>query len=759
MKVVYIASYPPRECGIGTFTQNKLNSISHLLNGNDEKHEGIVVAISESEKEYDYPPEVEFNIRQDQQADYIDAAAFINSSGADICILEHEFGIFGGQNGVYILPLLYRLNIPLIAVFHTILKTPSLNEKAITVEICRMASKTVVMTARAVTFLTEVYGVNQECIEIIEHGVPDLQYNAEKSKREFKLENKKVILSFGLISRNKGLETVIKALPPVIDQYPDVVYIILGKTHPHVLKHSGEEYRIYLMRLIKELNLQKHVFFMNEFVNQNKLFKYLSAADIYITPYLNEAQITSGTLAYAVGAGCAVISTPYWHAEELLDRGRGCLFNFNDHEQLSSTLLNLLDEPQEMYKMRRRAFRYGQEITWPRIGEKYIALAETILQEDNKPVRRNETIFDPLLLPDFSLDHIKRLTNDTGIIQHAKYGIPNLKEGYCLDDNSRALLMLLMAYEQKKIPLALDLMPVYMSFIHYMQKEDGSFHNFFSFNRNYLDERGSDDSFGRTIWAIGQLMLTPPNDSYFQAAREIFQCAFPYFDKLQSIRGIANTIIGIVCYLKTSPGDLGMMEKLRKMCNTLVDHYEANHTKSWKWFEPVMTYDNAILPLSLLNASTVLNDESILNTALDSMHFLSGITLRNGYLSVIGNEKWHTMEGEPSAFAQQPLDVMAMVLLFQKAYQVTADKTYLDNMYTCFMWFLGENDLRMGLYDHETKGCCDGLESYGVNRNQGAESTLSYLVSHLAVLQMLNETYNTTGNSTTVTKTKRVEVL
>ncbi len=758
MKIVYIATYPPRECGIGTFTQNKLKSISHLLNANGEKHEGVVVAISEAEKQYDYPPEVGFVIRQDQQQDYLKAAAFINQSGADICILEHEFGIYGGNNGVYVLPLLYRLNIPLIAVFHTILKTPSLNEKAITVEICKMASKTVVMTARAVTFLTEIYGVPQDNIEIIEHGVPDLQYNAEKSKREFKLENKKVILSFGLISRNKGLETVIKALPPVIDLHPDVVYIILGKTHPHVLKHSGEEYRIYLMRLVKELNLQKNVLFLNEFVNQNKLFKYLSAADIYVTPYLNEAQITSGTLAYAVGAGCAVISTPYWHAEELLDRGRGCLFNFNDNDQLSSILLNLLDDPDNMYKMRRRAFRYGQEITWPRIGEKYIALSENIVQEDSKPFRRNDTVFDPLLLPDFSLDHIKRLTNDTGIIQHAKYGIPNLKEGYCLDDNARALIMLVMAHDQQKIPAAIDLMPVYMSYIHYMQKDDGSFHNFFSFNRNYLDERGSDDSFGRAIWAVGQLMAAPPNDSYFQAAREIFHSAVPYFSKLQSIRGIANTIIGVTHYMKTAPGDLGMLEKLREMSNILVDHYEANQTNTWKWFEPVMTYDNAILPLALLYASTVVNDDKILTTAVNTMHFLSSTTLKNGYLSVIGNQKWYEMEGEPSIFAQQPLDVMAMVLLFQKAWQVTGDKTYLDNMYTCFMWFLGENDLRMALYDHETKGCCDGLESYGVNRNQGAESTLSYLVSHLAVLQTLNDAVNTSGTRT-VPHMKSEEVL
>jgi glycosyltransferase involved in cell wall biosynthesis len=746
MKIAYIGTYPPRECGIGTFTHNKFMSISHLRNSNGENHEGMVIAVSDLETKYDYPQEVEFVIRQEQQGDYIEAAAFINRSGADICILEHEFGIFGGQNGVYILPLLYRLEIPLIAVFHTVLKTPSLNEKGILTEICRMASKTVVMTARAVSFLTEIYGINTENIEIIEHGVPDLQYEAEKCKKEFKLENKKVLLSFGLISRNKGLETVIKSLPPVVAQYPEVVYIILGKTHPHVLKQSGEEYRIYLMRLVKQLHLEKHVLFMNEFVNQNKLFKYLSAADIYITPYLNEAQITSGTLAYAVGAGCAVISTPYWHATELLDRGRGCLFNFNDHEQLSSILLDLLDDPDNMHKMRKRAFQYGRGITWPMIGEKYIELAHTIFKQQNGAVRKNENILDPLILPPFSLDHIKRMTDDTGIIQHAKFGIPNLKEGYCLDDNARALLMVLMAYEQKKLPLAMELMPVYLSYIHYMQNDNGNFRNFFSFNRNFLDEQGSEDSFGRTIWAIGYLLGNAPNDAYYQSGKEIFYEAVPHFEKLQSLRGIANTITGIVYYMKTVPADLVMMERVRKMSNILVDHYKSCTTDSWKWFEPVLTYDNAILPLSLLHASSILNDETILEIAMESLHFLSEVTLKNGYLSVIGNETWYNMNGQQSIFAQQPLDVMAMVLLFQKAFQITDDRTYLNNMYTCFMWFLGENDLRMSLYDHETKGCCDGLESYGVNRNQGAESTLSYLIAHLAVLQTFNEAYSTGRN-------------
>jgi glycosyltransferase involved in cell wall biosynthesis len=322
MKIAYIATYPPRECGIGTFTRNKFMAMTRAANSDEE---GMIIAVSDHENDYDYPEEVHFTIRQDQQGDYIEAARFINRSGADICILEHEFGIFGGRSGVYILPLLHRLEIPLVAVFHTVLKTPSFNEKAILSEIARMAAKTVVMTQKAVDFLTGIYSVPGEQIALIAHGVPDLQFDQQMVKKEFKLENKKVLLTFGLIGRNKGIETVIKALPAVVARYPDLVYIVLGKTHPAVLRHTGEEYRISLLRLVRQLGLEDHVIFMNEFVNERKLSKYLCAADIYVTPYMNEAQITSGTLAYAIGAGCAVISTPYWHAVELLADGRGRL--------------------------------------------------------------------------------------------------------------------------------------------------------------------------------------------------------------------------------------------------------------------------------------------------------------------------------------------------------------------------------------------------------------------------------------------------
>lgn len=739
MKIAFIGTYPPRQCGIGTFTNDLFNSMLFNKDNKENGHEGFVIALNDNNIEYEYPPQVKLTIRQDHQADYIKAAKFINLSGADLCVLEHEFGIFGGQSGVYILPLLHRLEVPLIVTLHTILKTPSYNEKAILQGICKMANKIVVMSHKAVKFLVSIYNVPKEKIVLIEHGVPDIQYSPENSKKEFKLERKKILLTFGFLGRNKGIETVIKALPKVVEKHPDVIYIVLGKTHPNILRLSGEEYRIFLLRLVKTLQLEKHVTFLNEFIGIQDLFKYLYASDIYITPYLNEAQITSGTLSFAVGVGCAAISTPFWHATELLAEGRGKLFNFNDSDGLSSTINQLLDNPEDLKELKRKAYDYGRKITWPKTGERYVKLASTILEEEQNPIEKKETVIDLLILPPFSLTHINRMTDDTGIIQHAKFGIPNLKEGYCLDDNSRALLMVLMAYRQMKDISALELSPVYLSYIHYMQNANGTFRNFLSFSRNYLDEIGSEDSFGRTIWALGYLLGNAPNDAYYQTGRMIFFNAAPNFEKIKSIRGIANTMIGISYYLKSNPSDDPMTERLRNLANVLIKHYKENESSDWKWFESLLAYDNGILPLALLHSAEILNDDNVTKIAMASMNFLSSHTLKDNYLSIIGNEKWYKKEEERSIFAQQPIDAMAMVLMYHQAFHVTKDKEYLNRLYTSFLWFLGENDLRMSLYDFETKGCCDGFESYGVNRNQGAESSLAYLISHLTVLQAYEE--------------------
>ena len=732
MKLAYMGTYPPRQCGIGTFTQNLAHAMLGYGKGIDEI---MVLALNDHNQPYLYPPEVKLTIDQEQQTDYLEAANFINLSGADACILEHEFGIYGGQSGVYILPLLHRLTIPLITTLHTILETPSYTEKAILKEICKMSDKVVVMSHKAIQFLVEVYNVPKEKIQHIVHGVPDIHFNKKQSRTEFKLNKKKVLLTFGFIGRNKGIETVIKALPKIIKKHPEVLYIVLGKTHPNVLRHTGEEYRNSLQGLIKTLKLSKHVVLRNEFIDENTLFKYLSACDIYITPYLNQAQITSGTLSYAIGAGCVIVSTPYWHAAELLAENKGRLFNFNDCDGLSQTINELLEQPDSMKAIQKKASEYGQNITWPKIGQKYAELVVQVLATPKEALPKKENPIDLLLLPPFSLVHIKRLTDDTGIIQHAKFGIPNLKEGYCLDDNARALLMVCMSYKQKKDPIALEFMPIYLSYIHYMQKKDGMFRNFLSFNRNFLDEVGSEDSFGRTIWALGYLLGNTPNDAYYQTGKLIFFDAAPNFENLKSIRGIANTIIGICYYLKTNSADEGMKLTLRKLTDTLVLHYHQNQSENWKWFESLLAYDNGILPLALLHAAPILEDKKVAEVAFSTLNFLTDHTLKDGYLSIIGNKEWYVKDKERSRFAQQPIDAQAMVLLYNQAFILTGESLFLKQLFTSFLWFLGENDMRMSLYDFETKGCCDGFESYGVNRNQGAESSLAYLISHLTVLQ------------------------
>jgi glycosyltransferase involved in cell wall biosynthesis len=739
MNIAYIGTYPQRKCGIGIFTWNLFHSMTDNNEIGMNSNEGFVVAMNDHNLTYNYPEEVKLTIEQEQQGDYIRAAKFINISGADICILEHEFGIFGGDNGIYILPLLHRLEIPFIVTLHTVVKLPSYNEKAILKEICKMANKIVIMSNKAIEFLTDIYNVPEEKIVFIEHGVPDIQFSHKQSKKEYRLENKKLLLTFGFISRNKGIETVIKALPGVVEKYPETLYMILGKTHPEVLRYSGEEYRNYLQRLIKNHNLENHVFFLNKFIDQKELFKYLSASDIYITPYLNEAQITSGTLAYAIGVGSAVISTPYWHAQELLREDRGRLFNFNDYKKLSNILLELLDKPDVLENIRKKAYSYGRKITWPKIGKKYLTLTENILKDKPEVFVKKETIIDPLILPPFSLAHIKRLTDDTGIIQHAKFGIPNLKDGYCLDDNARALILVLMAYRQKKYPLALELSHFYLSYIHYMQNKNGTFRNFLSFNRNFLDKTGSEDSFGRAIWALGYLLANAPNNAYYQTGELILFASSSNFEKLKSIRGIANTMIGVSYYLKSNMSDELMNERLRNLTYKLINQYEKESSPDWKWFEPSLTYDNGILPLALLHSAKILNDDKITETALETMDFLTKLTLSEGYLSLIGNKNWYKKGKKRSVFAQQPLDAAAMVLMFHQAFTLTKDKVYLNKLFTSFMWFLGENDLRISMYDFETCGCCDGLEEYGVNRNQGAESTLAYLISHLTVLQAFEE--------------------
>lgn len=744
MKIAYISTYPPRECGIATFNHNLLRAIGYDKTAVSE--DSYVVAMNDSENldDYEYPKEVKYKIRQENQKDYTRAADYINTSLVDACIMEHEFGIYGGENGVYILPLIARLQKPLVTILHTILKDPTYLQLTIIREIAKYSSRIVVMSHRAVGFLTNIYGIPFSKIQLIEHGVPDLEAKEDNPvKASLQFKNKKVLFTFGLISRNKGLETVIEALPQIVAKNPDVVYVVLGTTHPGVIRNSGEEYRDSLKKLARKLDVEDNLTFINKFVSEEQLFEYLTACDMYITPYLNEAQITSGTLSYAVGAGAAVISTPYWHAQELLAENRGRLFDFKDADALADIVNELFEDRNKLNQLKANAYEYGLHLRWPSTGQVFVdVLDEAISKSLTEKDGNDKQIIDPDAMPSFSLAHIQRLTDDTGIVQHAKYGIPNLKEGYCLDDNARALIMSILAYQQNKSKVALELLPIYLSYIQYMQCDDGNFRNFLSFTREYLDEVGSEDSFGRTIWSLGYLINNAPNNSYREFAKELFDKSVPHFKNLKHLRGIGNTMIGLSSYMKADPNDEHIRHQFDQLAIPLKEAYHKNKQGNWHWFEEKMTYDNAILPLALLCHYQCSKDHESLDIALESMEYLSQKTLTHGFLNPVGNEGWlYKDAGHMALYDQQAIETMAMVLMYFKAYEITHDLVYIKQMHLCYQWFLGENSLRLPLYDHETKGCGDGLQPHGVNRNQGAESTLAYWISHLIVLKALEYEY------------------
>jgi glycosyltransferase involved in cell wall biosynthesis len=735
MKIVFIGTYPPQKCGIATFTHNLIKSTADNFGYNSFLPNLSVIAVKDQFHDYNYPHEVILEINRNDQREYISAAKFINYNKFDVCIIQHEFGIFGGESGVFILSLISRIKIPLIVTFHTVIKEPTEIQKTIVQEISKKAFKIVVMSTRAVNFLRNIYDIPGNKIELIEHGVPVSKiFRSDAVREKFNFGNNIVLFTFGLLSRNKGIETVINALPKIVERYKNILYIVLGKTHPGVLHHYGEEYREYLKRLVKEKNLEKYVYFYKRFVSEKQLMEYLHAIDFYITPYLNEAQITSGTLSYAIGAGAAVISTPYWHAQELLADGRGRIFDFNNHEQLENILLDLLDNSQKVEAMRETAFEYGQKLKWPKCGAKYLKIINEAINNYTFLHSEKQTSLDPLLLPDLNLDHIKKLTDSTGIIQHAKYGIPNFKEGYCLDDNARGLLMAAMAFRAGKCPEMVDLMHIFLSFIHYMQNDNGTFRNLLSYNRNYLDETGSEDSFGRTIWALGYTICYSPKDSSHRMSMDIFNNAVPNFSKLVEIRGIANTILGLCYYLRFFFENTDLKNLLNELSYKLINEYKKNNLDGWNWFENILTYDNAIIPLSLYHSYEILNDKEILNTASQSAKFLEKATMTNGYFKPVGNKGWFPKNGKLAGFGQQSIDVMGMVLLYFKIYQVTKQKPNLEKMLNTYMWYLGKNDINTPVYDFKSGGCHDGLEEYGLNKNKGAESSLAYLISHLTVL-------------------------
>jgi glycosyltransferase involved in cell wall biosynthesis len=733
-KVAFISSSLPRKCGIATFTSDLISNTAAAAKG---EFEPLVVAMR-SDNDLKYNDPVKFEIRQNVKHDYICAADYINFSHVDVVSVQHEFGLFGGDAGSYLSLLLDRLKAPTITTLHTILDDPNPAYHKSLLEVCNASYKVITMNERGVDMLRNIYGISGKKVQLIAHGIPDLPFvDSNYYKHKFGMEGRKTILTFGLLSKKKGIEVMLKALPAIIKADPSVLYIVLGMTHPTILKYDGESYRFSLQRIVKELGLKEHVIFHNRFVRDEELHNFLCAADVYVTPYLNREQLTSGTLSFAVGTGKAAVSTPYWAAMELLADGRGKLVSFGDSKQMAEVIIEILQDDSLFYSLRRRAYDYGRSRTWPKIGQAYWKL----FSAKRMPVRITpraapsmaKTI-STIEVPEPSLAHLKKLTDDTGLYQHATFTTPNRKYGYCTDDNARAVIAMTKYYAQYPEPDALELFDIYLSFILHSQNKDGSVRNFMNFDRTWVKNEPVNDAFGRVLWAFGAVMAKPPSPSYLSIIKDSFDRSVKHVEK-QYPRGMAYSILGMSDYLKQFPGASDIKRQLAIATDGLIAQYEENSLPDWQWFEDTLTYDNAVLPYALFVAGLTFNDKKYIEAAETTCEFLLANTFNGEHFSFVGCKGWYEHGKTKATFDQQPIEAASTVMMLRAAYDATQNSRYLTLQRKAFDWFLGENDLHVPLYDFRTKGCCDGLITGGVNSNQGAESTLSFLLSLLAIVE------------------------
>ena len=736
MAVAVVGTYLPRHCGIASFTADLARAVGAA---GSQSSLPMVLAVTEPSGQYQYPPEVKFEIRQNVKADYARAAEFVNVSQVGLVSIQHEYGIFGGDDGSFILDFIHALRVPSMVTLHTVLQHPSERQLAIVRHFAARCEALVVMSRVAEQLLVDAYGVARAKVRIIPHGIPVMDECRDQLalKSSLGVANQTVLLTFGLLSPNKGIETVIRALPAVLESFPNLTYFVLGATHPAVLRREGEAYRTLLEQEAERLGVRAHVVFRSEYVPDRELLQYLQAADVFVSPYLNEEQVTSGALSYAMGAGAAVVSTPYWHARELLSEGRGYLFPFKDAAALSKTLLDVLESYEALVHARACARRFREQMSWPSIGNRYVELSRDILQAAGprswvSSMPEHAAASAP---PELCLDHLIRMTDDTGIIQHARYSVPARRSGYCVDDNARALIVALGADRVRNSAETQALVTTYLSYLFVSQEDDGSFRNLMSYDRVLEDDPPSDDCVGRAIWALGVTASAAEDEGCRRLAREMLERALPHACSLGP-RGTALTILGLVALLKV---DLGWLEA-RRMLDVCVaklrDAYRANAADDWRWFEPTLTYDNAILPLALFTAYGITAERATLRDARESLEFLEETCFENGQLRLVGNTGWHSRGGGKASADEQAIDAAAFVLAFGCAYDITRDHHYLLCMRRAFAWFLGANRLGVSLYDFVTGGCRDGLGISEVNRNQGAESTICFLMSLLQTLQV-----------------------
>lgn len=739
-KVALFGTYVPKQCGIATFTKDLRDAVTEKLPDNGS----IVLAIDDERERLHYPDDVRFQVRVQQQPDYRVAADLLNINQVDVTMIQHEFGIYGGQDGRYVVDLMKRLRMPIICTLHTILRDPTKGQERVMRDMMEYCDRFVAMSYLGVDILKDRYEIPEEKIAYIPHGIPDVPFvDPSFYKDSFGFEGKTVILTFGLLSPAKGIESMLNAMPAIVEKHPEVVYVVLGATHPSILHKESDAYRNSLEHFVEQHGLQDHVVFHNRYVSLEELCRYIGAADIYVTPYLNEAQITSGTLAYAMGMGKAVVSTPYWYAEEMLADNRGRLFPFRDHEALAEQILDLLEHPAEWNALRKNAYRYCRSMVWDAVADAYLEVAQEVIAERRKTPKQVDQapaeVVSGRAIPNINLKHLRTMTDDTGMYQHAIYTIPDRNHGYCLDDNARALIVALRYNALRKDESVLPLVNTYLAFVHSAFNKDlGRFRNFMGYDRRWLEEQGSEDSHARTIWALGEAVSLATNDGVLGYSTRLFNYAVPAVEDFRSPRSIAFALIGIHAYLRRYGGDTHIRRMREILANNLFVMFEENATDEWPWCEDIVTYDNARLCHALILCGQWIPHQEMVTQGLRSLQWLLDVqTNEKGQISLIGCDGWLKRDGFRALFDQQPVEIMSLVDACAEAYRVTNDKHWGDEIRRCLDWFLGSNDVGEVLYDFKTGGCRDGLSPQGANQNEGAESTLAWLLSLITAYELM----------------------
>ena len=733
-KIGMLGNHAPRQCGIATFTTD----LSAAIGSEAPDLDCFVLAMNDVGRRHSYPSRVRFEIAESDVSSYRRAADFLNVNGVDVLSVQHEYGIFGGKAGSHVLTLLRELRMPIVTTLHTILAEPNPLQRLAMDELTELSERLVVMSEHGAELLGQAHGVPREKIDLIPHGIPRLP-SALRSKDQLGVEGKRVLLTFGLLSPDKGIENVIDALPRILEEYPNTIYIVLGATHPHVKERHGETYRLMLESRARRLGVDSSMIFYNRFVSQAELTEFLSAADIYITPYLKAEQITSGTLAYAVGSGKAVISTPYWYARELLAEGRGVLVPWRDPGSIAQAVAELLADDAKRLAICERAAAYGRDMAWPSVARAYVRSFERARTEHAARLR---TVFQaktlassPAELPEVDLGHLDLMTDHTGLLQHAAFNVPRYDDGYCLDDNARALIVLALVddagTEDRNLVRRLE--SRYLAFVrHAWNAPLGRFRNFMSYSREWLEERGSEDSHGRAVWALGTVVGRSGDPGRQSLCGQLFHEALPAVLDFTSPRAWAFALVGIEEYLHAFQGDTSVQMVRKTLAERLLALFHGVSGAEWPWFEDRLTYCNARLCQALLVSGFRMDRADMLAVGLRSLEWLVSLQVSGeGYFAPIGSNGFYVRGGTKAAFDQQPVEASAMISACLEAFRVTGESRWAGHARRAFSWYLGQNQLQEALYDPTTGGCRDGLHETRVNANQGAESTLSFLLSLL----------------------------